>query len=435
MATLAPVAENQSASPFRVFTSPKYCLYFGGQLISQSGTWMQMVALSWLAYRLTGSAFLLASVGLSSQLPSLLIMPFAGVIVDRFNRHKVVLFTQVAAMLQAGVLAYLALTHQVQIWHLIALGVWSGIATGFDMPSRSAFVVSLVESKEDLAPAIAMNSTLMNVTRLIGPALAGFIVSAFGEGVCFLINALSYIAVIGALLMIRGNFNPQPREKASVLLELKAGIQYVKETPPVRALLLMLAFFSLGGMAYTLLMPVFVKEIGGNANTLGYLMSASAVGSIMGTMLLARRKAILGLGRWIKYAAFGFSAGLLGFSFTHSFWPAAVSLVAMGFAMMILVAASNTVIQAIVDEDKRGRVMSLFSMAFMGTAPIGGLACGALANHIGFNNTILCCAIYALTVSLIWARQLPALRTDSRPLYVKKGLLAAEEEMPALMRD
>lgn len=281
----------------RVFSNTRYCLYFGGQLISQSGTWMQSVAISWLAYKMTGSAFLLATVGLSSQLPSLLTMPIAGVLVDRFNRHKVVTITQTIAMLQAGVLAALTLTHQLQLWHLIALGVWSGIVSGFDMPSRSAFVIGLVDSKADLPAAIAMNSTLMNATRMIGPALAGFIVSSVGEGMCFLINALSYIAVIIALLFIRGHFDPPKAEAASIKEELFDGWRYVWKTSTLRALIGLMAIFGLGGMAYALLLPVFVKQIGGNADTLGYLMSASAVGSIAGALLLAQRKQIVGPGQ------------------------------------------------------------------------------------------------------------------------------------------
>ncbi|MBX9688332.1 MAG: MFS transporter [Candidatus Obscuribacterales bacterium] len=411
----------------RVFSNPRYCLYFAGQLISQSGTWMQMLASSWLAYKLTGNAFLLAAVGLSSQLPSLLTMPIAGVLVDRFDRHRVVLITQIFAMLQAAVLAALVLTNQLQIWHLIALGVWSGVISGFDMPSRSAFVVGLVENRADLPAAIAMNSTLMNATRMIGPALAGFVVSTMGEGFCFLLNALSYIAVILAMLAIRGDFSPSKQGSGSIKAELMDGLQYVWNTVPLRALISLLAFFGLGGMAYALLLPVFVKQIGGDANTLGYLMSASAVGSLLGALLLARRRGVVGLGKWISWSSFGFAAGLIVFSLIASFWAAALVLAFMGFNMMVQLAAANTILQSLVHDDKRGRVMSLFSMAFMGTAPIGSLICGALSNRYGFNITILGCGIYCLLISIIWAIYLPRLRLTIRPLYAERGLMGADE--------
>jgi MFS family permease len=417
----------------RVFSNPRYCLYFGGQLISQSGTWMQAVATSWLAYKMTGSAFLLAAVGMSSQLPALLVMPLAGVLVDRFNRHKVVIITQAVAMVQAAVLAALTLTHQLHLWHLIVLGIWSGIVAGFDMPSRSAFVIGLVESKADLPATIAMNSSLMNVTRLIGPAIAGFIVSSMGEGMCFLLNSVSYIAVIVALLFIRGNFAPpSDRASSSILHEIEDGFRYVWSTQPLRALLLMLATFGLGGMAYMLLLPVFVKQIGGNANTLGYMMSASAVGSLAGALLLAQRGTVVGLGKWISRASFGFSAGLLAFSLINSFWPAVIILAFMGFNMMIQMASTNTILQALVHDAKRGRVMSMFAMAFMGSAPIGSLICGVFINHFGFSTTIAGCGFYCLFVAAGWAFYLPRLRIASRPLYIEKGLIIAEEEVPKL---
>jgi len=391
-----------------------------------------MVASSWLAYKLTGSAFLLATVGMSSQLPSLITMPLAGVLVDRFNRHQIVLVTQIVAMMQAAVLATLALTHQIHLWHLLVLGVWSGIVNGFDMPSRSAFVFGLVENKSDLPAAIAMNSTLMNITRLIGPALAGFIVASFGEGMCFLVNAVSYLAVIVALLFIRGQFAPPRVRTTSIKQELFDGLHYVWQLMPLRALILMLAIFGLGGMAYVLLLPVFVKEIGGDAHTLGYLMSASAVGSLLAALMLAQRKQVPGLGRWITRASFGFAVGIILFSRVHNFWPAVLILAFLGFNMMIQLAATNTILQALIHDDKRGRVMSLFAMAFLGTAPIGSLICGALSNHFGFNSTILGCGIYCLIVATIWAFYMPRLRLAVRPLYIEKGLLIAEQEVPKL---
>jgi MFS family permease len=425
-------AENRSAGLFRIFGNRKYALYFSGQLISQVGTWMQIVALSWFTYKLTNSPFLLAVVGASSQLPSLLVMPVAGVFVDRWNRHKLVVTTQILSMVQAGLLAYVTLTNQVQVWHLIALGLFAGVINAFDMPTRSAFVFDLVDRKEDLPNAIAMNSSLMNVTRMIGPALAGFVVAAVGAGYCFLLNALSYIAVIIALWFIKGDFNPKGVSQSGVFKDLFQGFEYLKRTGPVRALILMLGVFGMGGMAYSLLLPVFVQSIGGNANTLGYLMAASAGGALCGTVLLARRSSILGLGKWVRASSFAFAAALLAFSFVHSFWPAVLTLMAIGFCMLIQMASVSTILQSIVDDDKRGRVMSFYSMAFLGSAPIGSLIGGALANHIGFHWTIFACGIYCLIVAASFHSQLPRLRSEGRPIYIQRGILVAEEEAKIL---
>jgi MFS family permease len=316
---------------------------------------------------------------------------------------------------------------------LIVLAIWSGIVNGFDLPSRSAFVVGLVDDRKDLPAAIAMNATLMNVTRLIGPALAGFIVSIAGEGICFLLNALSYIAVIGALLFIRGHFAPPAKAvERGMFDEFIDGLRYTWQTSPVRTLIVLLAVFGFGGMAYALLLPVFVKDIHGNANTLGLLMAGSAVGSLVGTLLLSRREHIIGLGRWIMIASFCYALALIGFSFAHSFVTALCALLVIGFTMMLQIASANTILQSIVEEDKRGRVMSLFSMAFLGTAPLGSLLGGAIANRIGFNMTILICGIYCLIVAALFASQLQRLRAEARPIYIEKGLLTAEQEVDIL---
>ncbi len=425
-------AKEKNRGIFSVFASRKYSLYFGGQLVSLIGTWMQQVALSWLVFSLTKSPFWLAVVGVASQLPALVIMPFAGVVADRFNRHKIIIVTQFLMMVQAAVLAFLALTHQVQIWQLICLGLVAGILNAFDMPTRSAFVVGLVENKADLPQAIAMNSTLMNVTRLIGPAIAGFIVASVGEGFCFLLNSLSYIAVIGALLLIKGNFDPSKEARGSVFSEFKDGLAYTWKTVPVRALILLVAALGLGGMAFALLLPVFVKQIGGNANTLGYLMSASATGSLIGTLMLAKRAQIVGLGNWIVVSAYLFSASLIALSFAHNFIFAAVALFFVGASVMVQMSASATILQSIIEESKRGRVMSFFAMAFMGTAPLGSLVAGLIADRFGFNFTVLCCGIYCLVVSVVFSTQIGRLRQLTKPIYIQKGLLVAEEELDIL---
>ena len=426
-------ADRTANRMFRIFANPRYALYFGGQLISQVGTWMQMVALSWFTYSLTNSPFLLAVVGASSQLPALVVMPFAGVFADRLNRHKVVIVTQSLAMVQAGLLAALALSHQVQVWHLIALGVFAGVINAFDMPTRSAFVFELVDNKEDLPNAIAMNSSLMNLTRLIGPALAGFVVASVGAGMCFLLNAVSYVAVIVALLFIKGDFSPKIDKPGRIIDELKSGFAYVSATGPVRALILLLGIFGMGGMAYSLLLPVYVKQIGGDANTLGYLMSASAAGALAGTLFLASRKSVVGLGRWIVRSSFAFAIALMAFAFAGNVWIAALLLAFIGAGMMIQMAASNTILQSIVDEDKRGRVMSLFTMAFMGAAPLGSLIAGAFTSKVGLQWTLFGCGVYCLVVAVVFAKHAPHLKAETRPLYVRKGIMEAEEETELLI--
>lgn len=420
-----------SNNPFRVFRNRDYALYFGGQLISQVGTWMQQIAISWLAYKLTNSALMLAVVGVSSMLPSIVFMPFAGVVSDRFNRHRMVIATQVVAMVQAAVLAYLTLTGQIVVWQLIALGVVMGIVNAFDMPVRSAFVIDMVQHPEDLATTIAMNSSLMNVSRLFGPALAGFFVAAFGEGICFTINAASYIAVIVALLYMKGNFVPKKREGArtGVLHEFIEGVKYTAATSPLRAPILLLALFGFGGMAYAQLLPVYVKSIGGDANTLGYLSSASALGSVVASAILATRKSVIGLGKWIVFSSFSYALALFAFSFVHNFWIALPVLALVGGSMMLQMGACNTILQAVVEPDKRGRVMSLFTLAFMGTVPLGSLAAGFLATQLGFNTTVMICSVYCFAVALVFAWQMPRLRTESRPIYIQRGLLEAEEEV------
>lgn len=419
-----------SNNPFRIFRSLDYSLYFGGQLISQVGTWMQQIAISWLTYKLTNSAFLLAVVGVSSMLPSIVFMPFAGVISDRFNRHRIVILTQAVAMIESAVLAYLALTHQIQVWQLIALGLVMGVVNAFDMPVRSSFVIDLVKNREDLPATIAMNSSLMNVSRLFGPALAGFVVAAYGEGICFALNSASYVVVIIALLFIKGNFQPEKTERTtSVVEEFMEGVRYTARTAPLRAPILLLAAFGLGGMAYAQLLPVYVQQLHGDANTLGYLSSASAFGSVCGTALLATRKSVIGLGKWIIVASFCYAASLLAFAFANSFWLALPALACVGAAMMVQMGACNTILQAVVDPDKRGRVMSLFALAFLGTVPLGSLVGGAIASKFGFSTTVLVSGIYCLIISILFTTQIPRLRQETKPIYVELGLLEAEEEL------
>jgi MFS family permease len=421
---------SEGRNPLRVLAGRNYALYFGGQLVSQVGTWMQQIALSWLTYKLTASPLMLAIVGVSSQLPALLVMPFAGVLSDRFNRHRILLMTQCAALLQAATLATLTLTHQLQVWHLVALGLVMGVITAFDMPVRSAFVSTLVEKREDLPAAIAMNSSLMNISRLLGPALAGFVVAAFGEGFCFALNATSYVAVLAALLLIRGDFRPKPRaQPGNVLQELKEGVRYAFGIVPIRAPILLLALFGFGGMAYATLLPVFVTDIGGDANTLGYLSSASAAGSILGTVVVATRPSVIGMGRLAIAACFVYACGLFVFGFAHSLATALPVLLVLGAAQMLQLGCCNTILQSVVEEEKRGRVMSLFTTAFMATVPLGALTAGSIATHFGFATMVYCCAAWCALVALTFAHQMPRLARETRRVYVQRGLLEAEEEL------
>ncbi len=425
MALPQPSSHHRSQLPiFRALQHRNYRLFFFGQCISLIGTWMQQIAISWLVYRMTHSAFILGFVGFASQIPAFLLTPFAGVIADRMNRHKLVILTQTLAMIQAFILAFLTLGGTIQVWQIIGLGVFMGMINAQDMPSRQAFMVDMVENKGDLANAIALNSSIVNVARLIGPSIAGLLIAAVGEGYCFLINAISYIAVIIALLMMQIKPKHAAISQAKILTHLKEGLQYAFGFSPIRAIILLLALVSLVGMPYTILMPVFVtKTLHGSAQTLGFLMGAVGIGALTGAMYLANRKAVLGLGKWIAISSIVFGCGLVAFSFSKTLWICLLILMVMGFGMMVQMASSNTVLQTVVDEDKRGRVMSLYAMAFMGMAPFGCLMAGAVANRIGVPYTILLSGVICLAGAFLFTRKLPALREEVRPIYVEKGIL------------
>jgi MFS family permease len=402
-----------------------YRLFFSGQSISLVGTWMTRIATSWLVYRLTGSALLLGVVGFAGQIPSFLLAPFAGVLVDRWNRHRLLVATQVLAMLQSLALAVLALTGVINIHHVIWLSVFQGLINAFDMPARQAFVVEMVERREDLPNAIALNSSMVNAARLIGPSIGGVIIAAVGEGWCFMIDAVSYLAVIASLLAM--TVTPRVMKKmseANMLRQLREGFGYAAHFAPIRKVLLLLALVSLVGMPYTVLMPVFADEVlHGGPNTLGLLMAASGVGALAGAMFLAARKSVLGLGTLIPLTAAAFGAGLIAFSFSRVLWVSLVMMVVTGLGFMVQMAASNTVLQTIVDEDKRGRVMSFYTMAFMGTAPFGSLLAGSVADRIGAPYTLLFGGLGCIAGALWFAVALPKLRQDVRPIYIRIGVL------------
>ena len=408
----------------RALRFKNYRLFFGGQSISLIGTWMQQVALGWLVYRLTDSAFLLGLVGFSSQIPTFILASFAGVFADRYNKHKIIITTQTLAMIQAAILAILTLTHSLQIWQILLLSLISGLINAFDMPTRQSFVIDMVDDKNDLPNAIALNSSMFNSARLIGPTIAGFVIAAIGEGLCFLINAISYIAVIVALLLM--NISPaiNNHKKENVIEELKDGIKYAYNFSPIRALLLLLGLVSLTGMPYTVLMPVFARDIlHGNAHTLGFLFGAVGSGALIGALYLASRKSVLGLGKWIPIATTCFSLGLIFFSFSRNIYLSILLMLITGFGMMMQMACTNTLLQTLVDDDKRGRIMSLYVMAFMGTAPFGSFMAGTLASTIGAPYTILSSGIICLAGAAVFAKNLPTLRKHIRPVYIKKGIL------------
>ena len=408
----------------RALRYKNYRLFFSGQSLSLIGTWMQQVALGWLVYRLTDSAFLLGLVGFSSQAPTFILASFAGVLADRYNKHKIIIATQILAMIQASVLAFLTLTGSIQIWQILLLSLFSGLINAFDMPTRQSFVIDMVEDRNDLPNAIALNSMTFNAARLIGPTVAGFLISTIGEGLCFLINAISYIAVIAALLLMRMSPHLNNQNKEKVLEGLKEGIKYAYNFKPIRALLLLIGLVSLTGMPYTVLMPVFAKDIlHGNSQTLGFLFGAVGCGALIGAIYLASRNSVLGLGRWIAMATSIFSLGLLFFSFSRNIYLSVGLMLFTGFGMMMQMASTNTLLQTLVDDDKRGRVMSLYVMAFMGTAPFGSFMAGTLASTIGAPYTVLSSGVICLIGALIFYKNLPELRKHIRPIYVKKGIL------------
>jgi MFS family permease len=414
----------RTGSFLRALAHRNFRLFLFGQGISLIGTWMQQVAVSWVVFQMTGSAALLGVVTFAGQIPGLLVTPFAGVLVDRWNRLRLLLATQTLAMLQALTLAALDLSGALAVWHLVALSLLLGVVNAFDMTARQAFLTEMVDRREDLANAIALNSTLVNGTRLVGPLLAGLALWLTGPGVCFLANGLSYLAVLAALLALRvpGRQPGAPRE--GLLRGLHEGARYAFGFAPVRSILLLLALVSLLGMAYSVLLPVFAREVlHGEAGTLGVLTGASGLGALAAAVLLAARRSVLGLGKWITLAPALFGLGLIGFSLADSLWLAAPLLTVVGFAMMMQMAASNTVLQTIVPEDRRGRVMSYYTMAFLGMAPLGSLLGGGLADVIGAPEVVRWAGACCVVGSLAFARQLPRLRDRVRPIYVRLGIL------------
>jgi MFS family permease len=411
----------------RALRHRNYRLFFAGQGISLIGTWITRVATSWLVYRLSGSALLLGIVGFAGQIPTFFLAPLAGVWVDRWNRHRVLVVTQGLAMLQSGLLAYFALSETVTVTHVLVLSVFQGVINAFDMPARQAFIVEMIDDRADLANAIALNSSMVNAARLLGPSIAGLLIAGVGEGWCFAIDAVSYVAVVASLMAMRVAVPTKERRRTSALNELRDGFRYVWGFAPIRAVLLLLALVSLMGVPYMVLMPVVASEVlHGGADTLGFLMAASGLGALIGALYLASRQSVLGLGRIVAYAALVFGLGLIAFSRSHTLWLSLSLMLVTGLAMMVQMAASNTILQTLVDEDKRGRVMSFYTMAFFGTIPFGSLLAGTLADRIGAPDTILLGGGACVVGALLFVRELPELRRITRPAYVRLGIYAED---------
>jgi MFS family permease len=386
---------------------------------------MQSVAQSWLVYRLTGSALLLGSVGFASQIPVFLFSPLGGIAADHFNRRKIVIGTQVASMLLAFMLAGLTLWGKVQVWHVFVLAALLGVVNAFDIPGRQSFLVDMV-GREDLMNAIALNSSMFNGARVVGPAIAGILVARIGEGWCFFANAVSYVAVIVGLLLMKVTSAVRPT-MASPFEHMMEGFRFVNRTAPIRALLLLLGLVSLVGMPYVVLMPIFADKIlHGGARGLGVLMGATGVGALFGALTLAFREGVKGLGRWVALCCAGFGASLLVFALSHQFWVSVILLLPVGYTMMLQMACSNTLIQVMVPDKLRGRVMAVYSMMFMGMAPIGALLGGAIADHLGAQVTVAIGGVASVLGAIWFWLQLPKIRVEARRLIVAQGMAGGE---------
>jgi MFS family permease len=412
---------------WRALRHRNFRLFFSGQTISLIGTWMTRVATGWLVYRLTGSALLLGTVSFAGQIPTFLVAPFAGVWVDRLDRRQVLVWTQTLSMVQSLALAWLTLSGGITIPLLLALSVMQGIINAFDMPGRQSFMIKMVDDKRDLQNAIAINSSMVNLARLIGPSLAGMLIAISSEGWCFLIDGISYIGVIASLLMMRLHDPVLEHKTTSMLFELKAGWTYVAGFLPIRTILLLFAVVSLMGMPFVVLMPIFAKTVlRGGPYTLGFLMGSMGLGALFSALSLAVRRNVRGLVRMIPIAASVFGLGLIGFGLSQVLWLSMIAVFVAGMGMMQGMAASNTVIQTIVTDDKRGRVMSYYTMAFMGMAPFGSLLAGSMAHKMGAQSTVILNGVVVLLGAAWFATRLPALRSQIRPIYQEMGIIPAE---------
>ncbi len=421
--TSAPPARDFSHA-WRALRHRNFQLFFGGQSISLIGTWMTRIATSWLVYRLTKSALLLGTVGFAGQIPTFLLAPIAGVLVDRTDRRKVLVWTQTLAMVQSLALAWLTLSHRITIAEVLALSAMQGVINAFDMPGRQSFMVKMVEDRADLSNAIAINSSMVNTARLIGPSLAGLLIAATNEGWCFLVDGISYIAVIASLLMMRISPDQLQRATTSMIGQLKEGWTYVAASAPIRSILLLFALLSLMGWPFMVLMPVFAAQVlHGGPHTLGFLMGSVGVGSLISALSLVMRRSVRGLTKIIPIAAAIFGIGLICFGLSHFLWLSMLMMLVTGFGMMQGMTGSNTIVQTLVDENVRGRVMSYYTMAFVGMAPFGSLLAGALAHLIGAPRTVIVSGVACILGSIWFSTRLKSIRKEMRPIYERLGIL------------
>jgi MFS family permease len=431
------MADGNSGSPrlgdaFRALRYYNFRLFFAGQLISLVGTWMQTVAQSWLIYRMTGSSTLLGLVGFSSQIPVFLFSPLGGVAADRYNRHRMIIITQSASMVLALILAALTLSGHIRIWHIFVLSAALGVVTSVDIPARQAFFQEMV-GRDDLINAIALNSSMFNSARIVGPAIAGMLVAWIGEGWCFFANGISFLAVIAGLVMMQMN-RPRMAIEGSPLENIIEGFKFVAQSGPVRAFMLLLGLVSFTAMPYAVLMPLFADKIlHGGAQALGLLMGCSGVGALCGAVTLAMRKTLKGLSVWVAVSCAGFGVSLLAFSFSRLLWLSAVLLVPTGFCMMIQMASSNTMIQSMVPDRLRGRVMSVYAMTFMGMAPLGSLLAGSLAHKLGAPMAVGLGGVVAILGAGLFGSKLSALRPAAREMIIAQQVAGGDpaQEMTA----
>jgi len=409
----------------RALNRRNYRLFFSGQSLSLIGTWMTRIATSWLIYRLTGSAWMLGVIGFLGQVPTFLMGPLAGVWVDRWSRHRTLVWTQVLSMAQSFALAALAFSGHIAVWHVAVLSVMQGIINAFDTPARQAFLIEMVEDRDILSNAIALNSTMVNIARLLGPSIGGLIIAGFGEAWCFTIDGISYCAVIASLLLMKvAASSPRHREEENLWRELKEGFGYVSTSVPIRAILLLLAIVSLVGMPYSVLLPIFARQVfHGGAHTLGLLMGATGVGALIAALTMAARRSILGLGKRIGLAATLFGGGILAFALSRNLALSVAMLLVTGFAMMQNMASSNTILQTISEPSMRGRVMSYYTMAFMGMTPFGSLFGGAIAARFGAPRALAISGVICMAAAGIYFFYLPSIRRALRPIYQELGIL------------
>lgn len=428
----AQVQQSRWAVGMRALRHRNFQLFFSGQLISLIGTWMQTVAQSWLVYKLTGSSLQLGEVGFANQIPVFLLAPIGGMVADRVNRHRIVIATQIASMVLALILALLTLKHWITVPQIFVLSGLLGVVSAFDIPGRQSFLVDMV-GREDLMNAIALNSSMFNGARVIGPAVAGLLVARIGEGWCFFANGVSYLAVIAGLLMMKIECTRRSTSD-SPLADIIEGFQWVSRTAPIRALLLLLGLVSLVGMPYTVLMPIFADRIlHGGAKGLGILMGFTGVGALLGALTLALRSGVRGLGRLVALTCAGFGVSLIAFALSRYFWLSALLLIPAGFCIMLQMACSNTLIQSMVPDALRGRVMAVYSMMFMGMAPFGALLGGAIADRVGAPIAVASGGVAGIVGAITFARKLPAFRGEARQLIIAQAVAGGEpsEEMTA----